>query len=255
MGKPAEAEDEYRKVLALQQKLADDNPSVTQYQRDLARSLLDIGWQLAQAGKNGEAIDFYTREEAVRRKLAGAGAATPGDRDDLANCQTNMADLLRKAGRRDEARAACERARALREPLVRDHPQITQYRGGLTDTYLRTGQVHLDAGDLADASAAWRRAVALYDGLRSLNGEQTFFRSCCHAGLAGLAARPGSGVSAGEGQAESDRAMSGMRRAVALGYRNPDAYRNETALDPIRTRPDFRLLMMDLAFPAEPFAK
>ena len=47
--------------------------------------------------------------------------------------------------------------------------------------------------------------------------------------------------------------MAWLRRAVALGYRNPDAYRTESALDPLRNRADFRLLMMDLAFPADPF--
>jgi eukaryotic-like serine/threonine-protein kinase len=95
----------------------------------------------------------------------------------------------------------------------------------------------------------------LYDGLKSPARQHTFFRACCHAGLAGLAARPGSGVSAGEGQAESDRAMSWVRRAVALGLRNPDAYRTEAALDPLRNRPDFQLLILDLAFPADPFAR
>jgi hypothetical protein len=175
-------------------------------------------------------------------------------RHELADCEMKLVGLLRRAGRWDEARASCERARALREPLVRDHPLVTAYRGGLATTELRTGQVLLDARDPSGAAAAWRRAIALFGGLEPPEGDQAFFRSCCHAGLAGLAGRPGSGVSAGEGQAESDRAMSWVRRAVALGYRNPDAYRTETALDPIRDRPDFRLLMMDLAMPAEPFA-
>jgi hypothetical protein len=39
-----------------------------------------------------------------------------------------------------------------------------------------------------------------------------------------------------------------------VGYRNPDAYRTEDALDPLRCRPDFQFLIMDLAMPAEPFA-
>ena len=112
-----------------------------------------------------------------------------------------------------------------------------------------------DAGDFAGASAAWRRALSLYDGLKSPSGEQTFFRSCCHAGLSGLAARPGSGVSAEESPAESDRAMSWVRRAIAIGYRNPDAYRTEDGLAPLRSRDDFKLLMMDLALPADPFAR
>jgi hypothetical protein len=46
-----------------------------------------------------------------------------------------------------------------------------------------------------------------------------------------------------------------LRRAAATGYRSPDAYRTEDALDPLRGRDDFRLLMMDLVFPAEAFAR
>ena len=35
-GKPAEAEAEFRKGLAIQQKLADDNPAVTDFRSSLA---------------------------------------------------------------------------------------------------------------------------------------------------------------------------------------------------------------------------
>ena len=166
-----------------------------------------------------------------------------------------MSELLRKSGRRDEARSACERALASRETLIKDYPELTFYRGGLAETYLRAGQVRSDAGDPAGAAAAWRRAIALYDELKSPSGEQMFFRAGCHAGLSSLAGRPGSGVPAEEDPAGSDEAMRWLRRAVAVGYTNPDAYRNELALDSLRGRPDFRLLTMDLAFPAETFAR
>ncbi len=39
-----------------------------------------------------------------------------------------------------------------------------------------------------------------------------------------------------------------------MGYRAPDAYRTDSVLDALRNRADFRLLALDLAFPAEPFA-
>ena len=61
-------------------------------------------------------------------------------------------------------------------------------------------------------------------------------------------------MSPGQGQAEADPAMDQLRRAVGMGYRNRDAFRTEDALDPIRARRDFRLLLDDLAFPADPFA-
>ena len=37
-GKPAEAEAEFRKALAIRQKLADDNPAVTEFRSALARA-------------------------------------------------------------------------------------------------------------------------------------------------------------------------------------------------------------------------
>ena len=48
---------------------------------------------------------------------------------------------------------------------------------------------------------------------------------------------------------EAETAEARLHQAVAMGYRNADA------LDPLRDRDDFRLLLMVLAFPAGPFAK
>jgi hypothetical protein len=48
--------------------------------------------------------------------------------------------------------------------------------------------------------------------------------------------------------------MEALRQVIAMGYRNPNYLRNDSALDPLRDRDDFKLLMMDLAFPIEPFA-
>ena len=168
-------------------------PGNPEFRHFLAESLLMIGGQLAQAGKTDEAIGCYTREEAIRQKLAEAGSATPEDRDRLANCQTNTANLLRRAGKFDEALAACERSLAVREPLVEAHPEAPVYRASLGETYLRLGQVRLDMENLAEAAAAWRRACAHSDGIKSSSRENTFFLACCHAGLAGLAGRPGAG--------------------------------------------------------------
>jgi hypothetical protein len=107
---------------------------------------------------------------------------------------------------------------------------------------------------VAGAAADARRALELWEGLPSRTGQDWFETACAHAALAGLAGRSGSGVSAAEGITEADAAMTSLSRAVALGYRNPDIFRSEDSLGPLRGRDDFRLLMMDLALPADPFA-
>jgi hypothetical protein len=48
--------------------------------------------------------------------------------------------------------------------------------------------------------------------------------------------------------------MGVLRRAVAAGYREVAWMQRDPDLDPLRARPDFQLLKMDLAFPSKSFA-
>ena len=80
------------------------------------------------------------------------------------------------------------------------------------------------------------------------------FEAGCHAMLSQVAGMKDSGVPAGERRAEAEKAMAVLRRAVAEGFRAPEL-RGESSLEPLRSRPDFRLLMMDAAFPTRPFAR
>ncbi len=52
----------------------------------------------------------------------------------------------------------------------------------------------------------------------------------------------------------AEKSMALLRQAGSVGYRNPDPYQTESALDALRNRNDFKLLMIDLSMPAEPFA-
>jgi hypothetical protein len=46
-----------------------------------------------------------------------------------------------------------------------------------------------------------------------------------------------------------------LRRALERGYRNVNLIRKDPDLDPLRSRPDFQALLLDLSFPADPFAR
>ncbi len=68
-GKRAHAEAEYRKALAILQKLADDNPAVSRFRRDLANSHNNLGLMLVSTGKPAKAGTEYRRALALFRKL------------------------------------------------------------------------------------------------------------------------------------------------------------------------------------------
>ena len=52
-----------------------------------------------------------------------------------------------------------------------------------------------------------------------------------------------------------EAAMTLLRRAISEGYRDLSDIRQDGALDPLRSRPDFQSLILDLAFPTDPFAR
>ena len=157
-------------------------------------------------------------------------------------------------GRPGEARASCDRAISIREDLEKASPANTDYRSGLAASLLRSGQVRWTTRDAAGAAADWRRAIALYEGLPTHSGEVGVFEACCHAMLSGIAGLAGSGITTSDGGLEAERAMDILRRTVAADYHGGEL-RTEPALDPLRSRLDFQLLMMDLAMPGDPFAR
>ena len=79
------------------------------------------------------------------------------------------------------------------------------------------------------------------------------FEAGCHAMLASVAGRAGSGIAGSERSSEEEAAMGILRGIIEGGYHDRELI-NESSLDPLRSRSDFRLLMMDVAFPADPFA-
>jgi eukaryotic-like serine/threonine-protein kinase len=253
-GDPDGARAAFGNAVTIDQQLADANPSDTEIQSNLAWSLDGLGLLQARSGKP-EAVLYYSREEAIRKRLADTNPAVLDYRNLLANCLNNAAAALIRLGRPAEARARSERAVALSEVLVAAHPNVPGFRLVLAEGLERFAQARFAAGDLRGASANWRRAVALYETVPDLNPEGNLAYAGCHAGLSTLAGLPGTQVPAGDRDAEADRAMSLLRRAVEMGYRDAQSYRTDPALEGLRDRDDFRLLLMDLVFPTEAFAQ
>ena len=246
----AEDYDELRRVAG---KLGAD-PRVTSALRGLASSYHNRGRQREHAGRKADAEAEYRRSLAIYRKLAEDDPRAPSHRDDAASLEGELSVVLRRLGRAAEARELCERAVVAREALVREDPASERHRRMLAQHHLDRGLARRALGDVAGAAADARRAATLEDALPTRDGQSWFTAACAHAAVAGLAGRPGSGVPADDAAGEADAAMARLHSAVAKGYRDPDAYRNEDALDPLHCRDDFQLLMMDLAMPSDPFA-
>ncbi len=254
-GKPAEASAEFREALALQRKLADDNPALTEFRENLANTHLSFGNLLAATGKPVEAEAQENHALAIFQKLADDNPAVPYFSNCVASALNNLGAVIRPLGRAAEARDGFERAVTIRERLVKDNPNNTAYRSLLAYSLRRRGLANSDLGEFAAAADDARRAIGLFDGLPSRSGAEWFETACSHVALSGLAGRAGAGVPASDAAIEADMAMPILSKAVGLGYRNAGLFRTEDVLDPLRGRPDFQLMLMDLAIPEDPFAR
>lgn len=96
-----------------------------------------------------------------------------------------------------------------------------------------------------NSRGAWRAgnlAAALLEEVAKPDSSAAYNLACCFARI-GERLAPGA-----ESTAALDRAMALGVSRLQPGERRPD-------LDPLRSRPDFRLTTMNLAMPADPFAR
>jgi serine/threonine-protein kinase len=252
---PAEALAALQRALEMRENVAGATPAVAEFQHNVAKTYGNIGVMLMEAGRVGDAAEAQSRSVAILQKLVDDNPTAVELRRSLANGLNETGDILRLAGRTAEARAPYERALSILEGLVKVNEASLKDRAWMVQGLKGIGATRLADGRPADAVAAWRRAVAIGEKHRFDYGESLYYLACCHALLGGSAGVPGSGLSAEDGPAEQGRATELLNRAVTAGFRDGTRMRRDPDLDPLRGRDDFRLLMMDLAMPADPFAR
>jgi serine/threonine-protein kinase len=232
-----------------------EHPTITEFRQQLAYSEAQIGTVLSDTGRRTEALAPYRRAQLVMEALTQENPDVAEFRNDLARCYSQTGQALDAIGEPVKALASIEKARLLRDGLVAAQPTVTVYRSNLGVTLGYLGAVQRGMGRFGESATSYRRAIAVLDTLRTLTPEDDYNLACYHSSLAGLADKPGTAVTAAEARDEADRAMDNLRRAAATGFRMSPLITGDRDLDPLRPRPDFRVLMMDLAFPEQPFAR
>ncbi len=164
-GELAQAEPEFRRALAIQQKLADDNPAVTNFRRALAQTHMNLSVLHDRSGKLAEAEAENRRALAIHQKLVDDNPAVSSFRDFLAWNHLNLGILLTITDKQAEAKAELSQALAIYQKLVDDNPTVTHFREGLGNSHLFLGVVMMNSGKPAEAEAEYRRALAVLQKL------------------------------------------------------------------------------------------
>ena len=255
-GRATQALESYARARAISQKLADTDPSDTQFQSGLAQSHNDIGYVYQETGHLAEALASLEQGRAILQKLADANPAVTRFEGDLA--QDPPGHRLRSGSNRPP----CPRTGVIRActchlaKTQRRQPNAYSLPEQAGDEPLLCGPGAQRSGRPLEAAVEFRRAVAIMEHLSDLqpDGYNLYNLACFRSLLSGIAAQPGSGMTAAEATTLGERAVETLRRAVAAGLEDAAFMRRDADLDPLRSRADFQTLLMDLAFPEEPFA-
>ena len=158
---------------------------------------------------------------------------------------------------RRAARIRWERARTILERLSQANPRSTRFLDGLSKAYNNLGRFQ-DAKGLRPAGlASFRRAIAIFEALphRTPTDDYNF---ACNLALAvplvGDRAHP-TPTDQLERRALADRALAALRRAAAGGFSAIEIYRGDSDLDSLRPLTEFQNFLLDMAMPADPFAR
>jgi serine/threonine protein kinase/tetratricopeptide (TPR) repeat protein len=249
-----EAEPELRKALAIYRKLADDNPAFTDVRSRLANTHKGLGSLLSAAGRASEADAEFRKSMALYQKLAQDNPAATDFRSGLADSHHKLGDLLNNTGRPSDAEAESNQAVALFQKLADDNPAVTDFRAGLAFALTGLGRALHREGRGASAVEPLRRAITLREAIPDLSVAARYDLARDYSLLASIAADPRAGLPADSAPVNANRAIAALRRAVATGDRTAHNLSTDPDLAPLRDRPDFRLLLLDVEFPDEPFA-
>jgi serine/threonine protein kinase len=235
-----------RQAAALFQELADDEPGQPMHRRQLGQIGVYIGRILSDAGRPAEGLPHAERSLAIAERAAADRPAVASYERAVAECYDVLGAAQARLGRRAEAMRSLDRARAILARLNAGQPDFIPYQADLAENRLWTGVVDQDLGRPADARRALSDAREILRDMAPGCGNR-YALARAEARLVGLADPGGRDAQAG-------RAMSALRQAVARGFRSLDALRTDPCLDPLRERPDFQVLVLDLQLPSSPFA-
>jgi len=165
-----------------------------------------------------------------------------------------MSDLERKHGDKSEALDFAQKARKLLEQLVADDPKNDSCRRDLAQSYTSLGRLQAQTADSAIALRSFQRAVDLLESLQELDAKDSYKLGCNIALCIPMITRKTLSQSVPQEpskgdrlrcQLYGDRAIESLRRSLKGGFLNSQILEDETDLDSLRSRTDFKTLVKE----------
>ena len=221
-GDLAEASKWTRAAMTHFERLTDDYPAVVQYRLAAGGTACNFAHTFRDGGRPTEALVWYAKAIRVLTPLADPKSGNAAARLFLRNAHWGRAKTLEMLKKHTDALPDWDKAVELSPGDAR-----VEFRTYRAVAWIRTGKVSEAVTDVTElAKAAELDADEWYD-------------LACVCSLA-------SGKGTGEKQSYANRAVEMLQKAVKVGYKDAAHMREDSDLDPIRERDDFKKLLADL---------
>jgi tetratricopeptide (TPR) repeat protein len=252
LGHPARAVDLHRQAIAVHEALVRRDPSSARLRSDLAWCWRYQCLAAASAGDLGEASRLMVRTTALLEEIERAGTGDIESWWRLARCLDDTGKILGLTGHQGEAAGCLGRATALYEGLTLADP--VQYGIDLARNHIYLASTLTLSGRGGEAGPYLRRADEVLRRSSGAGTEAAFFDIACAYCLWSVAGLDGA-IDPSQREARAGRAVDALSRAAAAGHYDTGRLGRDPALDPLRPRHDFQVLLQDLAFPTDPFGR
>jgi serine/threonine-protein kinase len=253
-GRDAEALEGLERARTAREILVRANPAVV---RNRAQ-LLGINYQICgihrRAGRIPQALESLERARDQATTLVDSHPADQEYQDYLLSAYTDLGEMHAALRHPDLVLSCFDQALRMARHMDEANPATRSLRSNVAQTLRRRGIAWQRCGRSARAASDFREWIALMRGLKSPAASDYYDLARGLSLLYGVASESGSGLSAAERRAAAEEAMKSLQQAAASGWREVASLRRDSDLAPIRSRPDFQLLALDVAFPREPFA-
>jgi serine/threonine protein kinase len=239
------AEAAFDAAVQVQKQLADDFPTRPEFRQDLARSYSNLGLLLSGMERSEEAEVAHIAALSIRKQLAAELPDQADMRNDVAATAVNLAIVCNERGEFQAAKLYLDEARPHHLAALAANARHPNYRQCYRN-YL-SALVRANAG-LRDRESALQAATTIRD-LGWDSPRNTVDAACALAQCIPVAAEHVGANAAEREEAAAffgDAAMGHLRDAVSKGFDDVARLNQDTELDRLRSRDDFRTLVAEL---------
>jgi serine/threonine-protein kinase len=246
-GVTEQALDPLREACDQFESIVKNRPGDTSSRPEYSATLTNLGATLGLLGRYDESASALERAIQVITQFSRDDPNNIFLRGDLISAKFNLAVFLTRAGRHREALTAYEESRSIGKELFGE--------GGWShgDSIESPGNIAM-AYSLRELGRDREAEQALALGRKALNGNAAGFHElACYEARGAQRLRSAGGHPRAIAALEHS-ALERLRRAVELGFAEKVSLRRFGAAYQLRDCQEYQLILLDSAFPAEPFS-